>query len=211
MLLRSVRLVSSAALAVVASLLAADSALAHHVMGGRTPSTFMEGLLSGLGHPIIGVDHAAFLVAIGVVVGVGGLNLLMPVIFVVASAIGVALHVRGIGLPGAEILVAASVIIVGAVIARKAALAPTVWGSFFALAGLFHGYAYGESIFGAERTPLIAYLVGLVIVQIVLAIGIALVSRRVVAGATATLAPRLTGAVVVGIGLAALAQHLVSA
>ena len=66
-------------------------------------------------------------------------------------------------------------------------------------------------IFGAERTPLIAYLVGLVIVQIVLAIGIALVSRRVVAGATGTLAPRLTGAVVVGIGLAVLAQHLVSA
>jgi urease accessory protein len=210
MLLRRVRLGSSTALAAVASLLAADAALAHHVMGGRTPSTFMEGLLSGLGHPIIGVDHAAFLVAIGVVVGIGGLNLLMPVIFVLASAIGVALHVRGIGLPGAEILVAASVIIVGAVIVRKSALAPMVWGSFFALAGLFHGYAYGESIFGAERTPLVGYLVGLVIVQTAVAIGIALVSRRVVAGATATLAP-LTGAVVVGIGLAVLAQHLVSA
>jgi urease accessory protein len=211
MLLRRVRLGSSAALALVASLLAADSAFAHHVMGGRTPSTFMEGLLSGLGHPIIGVDHAAFLVAIGVVVGIGGLNLLMPVIFVVASAIGVALHVQGVGLPGAEILVAASVIIVGAVIVRKDALAPIVWGSFFGLAGLFHGHAYGESIFGAERTPLIAYLVGLLIVQIVLAIGIALVCRRAVAGANGTLAPRLTGAVVVGIGLAVLAQHLVSA
>jgi urease accessory protein len=211
MLFRNVRAVSSAALAAVASLLATDSALAHHVMGGRTPSTFMEGLLSGLGHPIIGVDHAAFLVAIGVVVGVGRLNLLMPVIFVVAAAVGVALHVQGVGLPGAEILVAASVIIVGAAIVRKDALAPMVWGSFFALAGLFHGYAYGESIFGAERTPLIAYLIGLVIVQTALAIGIALVSRRVVAGAAATLAPRLTGAVVVGIGLAVLAQHLVSA
>ena len=211
MLVRNVRVVSSSALAAVASLLAADSALAHHVMGGRTPSTFMEGLLSGLGHPIIGVDHAAFLVAIGLVVGVGGLNLLMPVIFVVASAIGVALHVQGVGLPGAEILVAASVIIVGAVIVRKDALAPVVWGSFFALAGLFHGYAYGESIFGAERAPLIAYLIGLAVVQIVLAIGIALVCRRVLAGATGTLAPRLTGAVVVGIGLAVLAQHLVSA
>ena len=27
------------------------SASAHHVMGGKTPATFVEGLLSGLGHP----------------------------------------------------------------------------------------------------------------------------------------------------------------
>ena len=26
-------------------------------MGGKTPSTFAEGLLSGLGHPVIGPDH----------------------------------------------------------------------------------------------------------------------------------------------------------
>jgi len=204
------RLASSAVLVLAASLLVTDPALAHHVMGGRTPSTLMEGLLSGLGHPIIGIDHVAFLVAIGVVVGVGGLNLLMPVIFVAASAVGVALHVQGIGVPGAEIVVAASVIIVGAAIARKSALAPIVWGSFFSAAGVFHGYTYGESIFGAERTPLVAYLVGLVIVQSALTIGIALVCRRAVAG-TETLAPRLTGAVVVGVGLAALAQHLVPA
>jgi urease accessory protein len=38
--------------------------------------------------------------------------------------------------------------------------------AFFAIAGLAHGYAYGESIAGAEPTPLIAYLAGFVIVQI---------------------------------------------
>ena len=27
---------------------------AHHLMGGKTPSTFAEGIASGLGHPIIG-------------------------------------------------------------------------------------------------------------------------------------------------------------
>lgn len=36
---------------------------AHHPMGGMTPQTFSQGLLSGLGHPIIGLDHFAFLVA----------------------------------------------------------------------------------------------------------------------------------------------------
>src|SRR5262245_42167918 len=104
-----IRLRNSAALALLVSLLTANSALAHHVMGGRTPASLREGFLSGLGPPIIGVDHLAFLVAVGVAVGVGGLHPLMPVVFVAASAVGVALHVQGIGIPGAEILVALSV------------------------------------------------------------------------------------------------------
>src|SRR4051812_39726669 len=82
---------------------------AHHMMGGRTPSTFMEGLLSGLGHPVIGLDHLAFIVAMGVAAGAGGLSLAVPAVFIVASALGVAIHVRGVTLPVAEILVALSV------------------------------------------------------------------------------------------------------
>ena len=91
-------------------------------MGGRTPSTFMEGLLSGLAHPVIGLDHLAFIVAVGVAVGVAGLNLAIPALFIVASAIGVALHVRGVTLPGAEMLVALSVLVAGAMIASGRSL-----------------------------------------------------------------------------------------
>ena len=36
-----------------------------------------------------------------------------------------------------------------------------------AFAGIFHGYAYAESIFGAEPTPLYAYLAGFAIIQFV--------------------------------------------
>ena len=53
--------VSSLALGVM--IVAGVPAEAHHVMGGRMPSTFMEGLLSGLGHPVVGLDHLAFIVA----------------------------------------------------------------------------------------------------------------------------------------------------
>jgi urease accessory protein len=35
----------------------------------------------------------------------------------------------------------------------------------FAIAGLVHGYALGESIVGAEPSPLMAYLLGLLIMQ----------------------------------------------
>ena len=83
----SLRLLRHAALVVVPLLFTTGAASAHHVMGGRTPTTFVEGFLSGLGHPVIGPDHLAFLLAIGLAVGVGGLNLVLPALFVVASAI----------------------------------------------------------------------------------------------------------------------------
>lgn len=204
----SLRLPCRAALSVIPFFLMTASASAHHVMGGKIPTTFAEGFLSGLGHPVIGPDHLAFLLAIGVAVGVGGLNLVLPLLFVVASAIGVTLHVNGVNLPGAEIVVAVSVLFAGFLIARGRALPVSLWAILFAAAGLFHGYAFGESIFGAERSPLHAYLLGLIIVQSVLTVGTALLVRRR-AGGVSAIAPRLAGAVIIGVGLATLIAQLI--
>jgi len=195
-------------LVAIVTLLAADPAFAHHMMGGRTPSTFGEGLLSGLGHPVIGIDHLAFLAAVGVVTGLAGLNLMLPALFVAVSAVGVALHVMGVTIPGAEIMVAASVILAGALVARGAMSSTTLWAALFAAAGLVHGYAFGESIFGAETSPLAAYLIGLVVIQSALAIGIAALTRRLAAD---PIAPRLAGAAIAGVGLAVLVQQFVPA
>jgi urease accessory protein len=204
----SLRLPCRAALSAIAFFLMTASASAHHVMGGQIPTTFAEGFLSGLGHPVIGPDHLAFLLAIGVAVGVGGLNLVLPLLFVVASAIGVTLHVNGVNLPGAEILVAVSVLLAGYLIARGRALPVSLWAILFAAAGLFHGYAFGESIFGAERSPLHAYLLGLIVVQSALTVGTALFVRRR-AGGVSAIAPRLAGAVIIGVGLATLIAQLI--
>ena len=204
----SLRLPCRAALSVIPFFLMTASASAHHVMGGKMPTTFAEGFLSGLGHPVIGPDHLAFLLAIGVAVGVGGLSLVLPLLFVVASAIGVTLHVNGVNLPGAEIVVAVSVLFAGFLIACGRALPVSLWAILFAAAGLFHGYAFGESIFGAERSPLHAYLLGLIIVQSVLTVGTALFVRRR-AGGVSAIAPRLAGAVIIGVGLATLIAQLI--
>ena len=204
----SLRLPCRAALSVIPFFLMTASASAHHVMGGKMPTTFAEGFLSGLGHPVIGPDHLAFLLAIGVAVGVGGLSLVLPLLFVVASAIGVTLHVNGVNLPGAETVVAVSVLFAGFLIARGRALPVSLWAILFAAAGLFHGYAFGESIFGAERSPLHAYLLGLIIVQSVLTVGTALLVRRR-AGGVSAIAPRLAGAVIIGVGLATLIAQLI--
>jgi len=204
----SLRLPCRAALSAIAFFLMTASASAHHVMGGKLPTTFAEGFLSGLGHPVIGPDHLAFLLAIGVAVGVGGLNLVLPLLFVIASAIGVTLHVNGVSLPGAEIVVAVSVLLAGYLIARGRALPVWWWAILFAAAGLFHGYAFGESIFGAEKSPLHAYLLGLIIVQSALTVGTALFVRRNGGGVSA-IAPRLAGAVIIGVGLATLIAQLI--
>jgi urease accessory protein len=183
-------------------------AQAHHVMGGRTPETLLQGFLSGLGHPVIGIDHLAFIVVVGLVAGLARLQLASPAIFVTASALGVGLHVGGISIPAAELAVAASVLLTGVLIAIGGVISQTAWLGIFAVAGLFHGYAYGESIAGAEHTPLVAYLAGLVVIQAALASAIALIARRSGAG---ELHPRLTGAAIAGVGLTVLLGQIVPA
>jgi urease accessory protein len=183
-------------------------ASAHHVMGGKTPASFADGILSGLGHPIIGADHLAFLVAVGIAVGAGGLSLALPAVFVAGSAIGVALHVIAVAMPAAELVVALSVVAVGALLASGSSIPVGGWAALFGAAGLFHGYAYGESIFGAEPAPLWAYLIGLVAVQTVLSVAVALVTRRTKMR-TSDIRPRLAGATVAVVGLAVLAGQLI--
>jgi len=183
-------------------------AFAHHAMGGQLPSTFAEGFLSGLGHPVIGLDHLAFIVAAGVVAGIAGLGLWMPVVFVVASILGVSIHLQEVNLPAVELLIALSVVVIGILLAGDwSKLGRGAWAAIFAAAGVLHGYAYGESIVGAEPAPLWAYLAGLAIIQSAIAVGMAALASRQ-EWTTSTLAPRLVGAVVLGIGIAALAGQV---
>jgi len=66
-------------------------------------------------------------------------------------------------LPLIEIVVALSVLLAGFLIASGLRLSVPTWSAFFAAAGLLHGYAFGEAIYGAETSSLSAYLIGLVV------------------------------------------------
>ena len=88
-------------------------ALAHHPLDGRLPSNFFEGIMSGFGHPIIGFDHLAFVIAIGLLaVGITR-GILIPISFVIATAIGAGIHLLAINLPIPELVIAASVVLFG--------------------------------------------------------------------------------------------------
>jgi urease accessory protein len=187
-------------------------AFAHHLMGGRTPATFGEGILSGLGHPVIGLDHFAAVVAVGCLAATHRAAYPLVIAFVLAMMGGVALHLHGATVPGAEILVALSVITLGLLMLGDRQLPVGAALLLFAMVGAVHGYALGESIHGAEPTPLYAYLLGLAIVQSAVALTAAAVARGIMQRRGTDLSPlRLVGAGIAGIGLAVLIQQVIPA
>jgi urease accessory protein len=199
-------------LAALALMTVAGPAAAHHPMGGVTPSTFMEGFLSGIGHPVIGIDHLAFIMAIGIAAAFtrGGFGITAA--FIAASTVGVLSHVAELNIPLVEPLVAASVIVAGAALAAGMTSASIGWLILAAIAGLFHGYAFGEAAVGAERTVIGAYLIGLALIQIAIAGGAMLLSRRFLLPLGQVSVPtRAAGALVASLGVILLVGGLTGA
>ena len=209
MALSSPRVARLAGLACLAWSATSMPTLAHHVMDGQVPQTFTEGLLSGIGHPLIGIDHFAFVIAVGVAAAIVGRLWALTPAFVIGAFAGCLVHLAGVTLQMAELVIAASVLLLGAIIASNRELSPLALGSLFVGAGLFHGWAYGESIFGAEQTPLIAYLAGFTLIQLAVAIVAGLAGLWMVQGdAKLRTNVRIAGAVVAGIGLALFVGHI---
>lgn len=184
-------------------------AFAHHPMGGATPQTVATGLLSGLGHPIIGIDHLAFVIAVGLAAAFTSRRFLTPLAFVAATIAGCLVQVAGTALPIAETVIAASIVALGTLVLSGRARGSFILIGLFAVAGLFHGWAYGESIVGAEPAPLLAYLAGFAAVQYALALAAGYVTLRIWNSAgPAAIQPRLAGALIAGIGVAFLIENL---
>lgn len=148
---------------------AATAAQAHHAMDGATPVTVAQGMLSGLAHPVIEIDHLLFLLGAAVWVAASGLRhrvaLAALALLAACGAAGTLLHASGVTLPAAEVGVALTLLLTALALLRARAPAAAVL-LMALLGGLLHGYAYGESIVGAEPRPLGAYLAGLALVQV---------------------------------------------
>lgn len=194
-------------LVTAALFLSTGAASAQDLLRGKTPATIADGLFSGIGHPVIGPDYLAFLLALGIAVGVFRLSFINPFLFVAAMVGGVAIRVGGIPLPAADLMVPVSVLIAGLMLIVEERIPPACWMAVFVAAGLIHGYTYGDSIDGAEAIPLIAYVFGLAAVQTVMTVGVALATRGL--WKLWSMAPRLAGAAFCGIGFAALVTQLV--
>lgn len=197
---------AAAFLALPAALLAAGGAAAHHPLGGAPMTTFGHGLLSGIGHPILGFDHLFFICAVGIAAAFTGRALAAPLAFVAAMALGVLVVTAGIALPLVEPVIALSLLVLGGLLALGRALPLGGALLLFALAGLFHGWAFGESLAGNEGGAGLAvasgYLIGLAATQWLIAVAAGRVVTRILRAAEAGAMPaRLAGALVAGAGL----------
>ncbi len=137
--------------------LAAFPALAHSEAG------MTGGLISGFLHPLTGADHVAAMVAVGIwgaFLGAPAIWLL-PIVFPLVMTIGGALGVMGVPLPGVEIGIAGSAIILG--LAVLLAARPPLWiaAAVVGVFAIFHGHAHGTEL--PEAADPIAYAVGFVV------------------------------------------------
>lgn len=174
-------------------------AYAHHAMGGGMPSTFEQGLISGFAHPVIGFDHLAFILGIGAASAFLRARFILPLVFIAATLVGCVLQLQGNALPFAEIVIAGSVVLVGVLIVSGANVPSALPATLFGTAGLFHGWAYGGSILGAEQTPLLAYLLGFSLIQAAIALT-AMAATRMLWHSAGAVPLRISGGVIVGVG-----------
>jgi len=175
-------------------------AYAHHAMDGDLPRTLVQGLLSGLAHPVIGLDHLAAIVGVGALAGIAGRGTVPVLAFSAAMMAGVALHLGRVDLPGGELLVGLATLMIGALLILRVAISPALATVLFAVAGVVHGHALGESIVGAEPAPLAAYLVGLFVVQTAIGLGACFAAQHLAAGRPRALALSVAGIVIAAVG-----------
>jgi len=154
---RSILRGREALMAVALTLGTAASAFAHPRQGQA------EGFVTGMSHPVSGLDHVLAMIA----VGLWGAQLgppaiwLLPVTFPIVMAFGGFLALIGVRLPGVDLGVALSAVLLGLMVAREAKppiAAAAVLVGFFAI---FHGHAHGSELPAGQSG--LAYSIGFVV------------------------------------------------
>jgi urease accessory protein len=114
-----------------------------HVQQGQA-----AGFAAGLLHPVSGLDHVLAMVA----VGLWGAQLgapaiwLLPVTFPLVMAFGGFLGLVGVPLPGVEIGIALSALLLGMLVATQSR--PPIWtaAAVVGVFAVFHGHAHGTEL-----------------------------------------------------------------
>ena len=159
------------------------------------------GFSTGFLHPVLGLDHVVAMVAVGlwgVFLGMPAIWLL-PIVFPLVMALGGALGVIGVPLPGVETWIAASAIVLGLCVAF--ALRAPLWVAALIVGAfaIFHGHAHGTEL--PEAANPVSYALGIIVATGLLhlcGIGLGLLVRW----SAGRYAVQAGGAVIAAVGLA---------
>jgi len=194
---RSITLASIVALATAAFSTAASA----HI-GDHSHMSFAEGVM----HPFTGLDHMLAMVAVGLWASqLGGRALwVLPLTFPVVMAVGAALGFGGVSLSWVEVGIAASVAVLGALVALRVRPSLAVSVPLIGLFALLHGYSHGVEL-PAEASAL-SYGAGFIAATLALhliGIGLGLSLNRV----PVCFAARTAGGAIAVLGVALLVMH----
>ena len=157
--------------------------------------SFMDGLL----HPLTGLDHLAAMLAVGLWSALSATSArriwLAPVAFAGMLLVGALLGLNGLELPAVEPMIAASLLVMGLLVATRAKLPLAVTAGVVGVFAVFHGIAHGTELAGGGNgfAPLLGMLVATIALHLAgVGIGLALRAHsvwwpRVVGGLTALL------------------------
>ena len=92
-------------LAAVVFTMSTVPAFAHHPLGGMPMETLTDGLLSGVGHLLLGFDHLFFVIAVGILALYTSRAQLAAAAYIGAMLLGCLLMSFGVGLPVKELVI----------------------------------------------------------------------------------------------------------
>ena len=163
----------------------------------------VHGLLDGMLHPLIGIDHLLIMLAVGLWAAMrGGKSLwLLPLVFLAAIGVGAGLSMLGIIVTAAESWVACSVIAAGVLVWRNTRMSSMLAVALVAVFALTHGYVHALEL--TDGVDALAYSTGFLLTTAMLnglgvAIGLLAAARLKILGAGFGLL-----CAVVGVGLLA--------
>lgn len=151
----------------------------------------VSGFVSGLIHPLLGLDHLLAMIAIGLWAAQQGSRALwaIPAAFVGTMVLGGGLALTGLALPQVETGIAASVLVLGLLVAARRQWAVAAGMAIAGGFALFHGYAHGLEM--PEAASPVLYALGFVLATAFLhGVGIAgkLIGRHAIQAAGAAIA-----------------------
>ncbi|THF65349.1 HupE/UreJ family protein [Pseudothauera rhizosphaerae] len=172
--------------------LASGTALAHQ---GHESASFF----SGFSHPLGGIDHLLAMLAVGLYAArqSGWQRWALPVGFVVAMLVGAGLGALGVELPAVEAGIAASVLVLGLLIAFAARLPVVAALPLVAAFALFHGHAHHAEMGDGS---LFTYAAGFAIATALLHGAGYLIGRQVPQAQWAQRLQRAVGVAIAGAG-----------
>jgi urease accessory protein len=189
--------------AAIVALLGVGNAMAHP---GHLDSVMTASMSFGAGfnHPFSGLDHLLAMLAVGLWAAQNKRSAMwiLPLVFPLAMVAGALLAFAGLAIPMAETGIAASVAVLGLLIAF--AVRMPLWASIstVSLFALFHGYAHGSELPHGSSAAM--YGLGFILATAILhaaGLGIGLIAGKQMADRMVRIG---------GVGIAAVGAYLLS-